>query len=144
MDLQVYKEDLKKEHFCLTVFETLMDAVEEETSEEYKNFFVGLKKIRSDLREGLPRIYKKYVADISIALKNGLAEKYEYLKEYKLSDVLEYEVFERYFTDLKKLVKEHEDDMNVVLDLISAKDRIESVRVIMLEAEAVIQQFIEV
>ncbi len=133
-EYEKYASELQKEAFDLKVFKCFADAVNAESGNEYEKEILA--KILNDYTEHLPYLYKKYQDDIRFACENGCEIPYEQLAGENPESMYHYEVFDTYFKDLKKLVKDYEHDMNVVMDLISAKDRIEAVRVIMLETEA--------
>lgn len=139
--LQIYKSRLQKENFELSALEELIANIQPDSDEDRK-LLSTLKKIEKDVKESFPSLYRKYCQDIHFALENGLEKNYEYLAEYQPEGVFEYQIFDDCFKTLKRLVKEHENNLNTVLDLISARDRIEAVRVIFLEAEAAIAPFI--
>jgi hypothetical protein len=103
-----------------------------------------LHKAKNDYAEVLPSIYKKYQQDIKYACDNGFAVPYEELAGADVAEPLNYEVFDEYFRKLKKYVKENENHMEYVMDLISAKDRIEAVRVLMLETESNVKKYCSV
>lgn len=139
--LQKNKSKLQREHFDLPALEELITNIQPD-SDENRKLLKTLKKIEKDVKESFPPLYRKYCQDIHFALENGLEKKYQYLAEYQPGEIFEYQIFEDYFKVLKTLVREHENNLNIVLDLISARDRIEAVRVIFLEAEAAVGAFI--
>lgn len=99
-----------------------------------------LYRAKNDYTEVLPAIYKKYQQDIKYACENGFSVPYEELTGVDISGELDYRIFDKYFKKLGVYVKENESHMEYVMDLISAKDRIEAVRVLMLETEANIKK----
>lgn len=94
-----------------------------------------LEKIYHNMTEEFPVIYEKYCRDIRYACDNGLKISYEQMTGVMPEKIFDCSVFEGYFEQLKKLVKEYEQNMDVVMDLISAKERAESLCVILQEAE---------
>lgn len=126
----------KKEELKLEEIRTLYEG-----RKEHDERIQGIiEKIYRNFTEDFPEIYQKYCRDIRFACENGLDVPYEELAGDMPEDVFEYSVFEQYFNRLKKLVKEQEENLDVVMDLISAKERAESLCVIFLEAEVQLNQ----
>lgn len=129
-----YEARLHKDAFEVAAFRDFVKVVCQESGNDYEKEILA--KIEKDYTEYLPYLYKKYQEDIAFACENGCETPYEELAQRMDDGIYRYQVFDGYFRRLKELVKQYETQMDVVMDLISAKDRVEAIRVIMLEAEA--------
>lgn len=152
-----YKKKLDKCHFLPEAVTQLIldvkeeaayaekqrDGLEEDHQKEYEHKISILEKIQNDVIRELPILYERYCRDIRFACENGLDVPYEELAGYEPGAWLDYSVFDGYFEKLKKLIKAHENDLEVIMDLISAKERMEAIRVILLEAEAKLKLLFE-
>lgn len=137
--MQTFENDkLDKNHFDKNALKNLIGAVkrgEVESTRENAYTLQVLSKIEQDL-DKIPHIYQKYCNDIHFACTSGLDVAQEELAAPLPENVYSYAKFREYFDRLKELVKEHENEPEFILDLVSAKDRIESLCVVLLEAEA--------
>ena len=140
-----YESKLQKEAFDVAAFQEFVQAVHQEPGNEYEKKILA--KIEKDYTGNIKELCRRYNEDIAYACKYSYRLdcenlSYEELIYIRDGEICRYEKFEELFRWLKELVKQYEDYMEVVMDLISAKDRLEAIRVIMLEAEANLKKIV--
>lgn len=140
-----YESKLQKEAFDVPAFLEFAQEVSQQPGNQYEKEILA--KIEKDYTGNIMELCRRYNEDIAYACKYSYRLdcenlSYEELIYIRDGEICRYEKFEERFQWLKELVKQYEDYMDVVMDLVSAKDRLEAIRVIMLEAEANLKKIV--